>query len=202
MLLALAVVAATAFGVAQTISMLQPAHDLPIDTRPDCGTGDMAVLMAQAVPTATSVPCIASLPVGWRHGGSRIRQDQARFWLDSDVAGPHAVEVTLRPVGGCDVSSAMPVPSQEVGMRQFEQPEQLRPELRSTRSYLFDGGCVTYRFAFAEGATPGLMFDVDQALGFEPRDALVARVDEDSGLPLCGAGAPCPGGPAPWDEDT
>jgi membrane-associated phospholipid phosphatase/serine/threonine protein kinase len=200
-LLALGVVAATAFGLVQTTSMLRPAHDLPIDTRPDCGTGDMAVLMAQSVPTATAVPCIASLPVGWDHGGSRIRQDRAIFWLDSEVAGPHAVEVTLRPTGGCDVATAMPVPSQEVGMRQFEEPERLRPGLRSTRSYLFDGGCVTYRFSFGAGATPRLMFEVDQALGFEPRQALVARVHEDSGLRLCGVGAPCAGGPAPWEDD-
>jgi hypothetical protein len=87
-------------------------------------------------------------------------------------------------------------------MTQFERPEELRPRLRSTRTYLFDGGCVTYRFSFAEGATPGLMFEADQALGFEPRAALVARVHDQSGLRLCGAGAPCPGGPAPWDEEA
>ena len=200
--LALAVVVGILFAVIQTTSMLRPAHDLPIDSRPDCGTGDIAVLMAQAVPSATSVPCIASLPVGWADGGTRVRQEQVTFWLDSDVAGRHAVEVNLRPTGACDVTDAAPVPSQEVGMRQFEQPERLPPGLRSTRSYLFAGGCVTYRFAFAEGATPALMFEVDQALAFQPRAALVDRVRDDTGLALCGAGAPCPGGPAPWDDEA
>ena len=39
-------------------------------------------------------------------------------------------------------------PSDEVGMRRFEAPEQLPPSLRITRTYLFEGGCVTYRFEF------------------------------------------------------
>ncbi len=32
---------------------------------PACGTGDVMILMAQSVPTATAVPCIESFPAGW-----------------------------------------------------------------------------------------------------------------------------------------
>ena len=33
---------------------------------PTCGTSDVMVLMAQAVPAAVSIPCIAALPAGWK----------------------------------------------------------------------------------------------------------------------------------------
>src|SRR4029453_6741496 len=45
------------------------------------------ILMAQAVPSATLVPCIAEFPAGWSYNGSRIRSSSAPFWLDSDRRG-------------------------------------------------------------------------------------------------------------------
>ena len=39
--------------------------ELPVDREPACGTDDVMILMAQSVPTATAVPCIArSRPAG------------------------------------------------------------------------------------------------------------------------------------------
>jgi hypothetical protein len=92
------------------------------------------------------------------------------------------------------VDGAIAVPTDEVGTRRFEEPDQLPPDLHSTRYYLFDGGCVTYEFAFGGDASASLMFDADNALSFETRAVLVDEVRDDTGLRLCGAGAPCPGG--------
>jgi hypothetical protein len=75
-------------------------------------------------------------------------------------------------------------------MRRFEEPQQLPPELRTTRYYLFPGGCVVYRFSSAAGAKPALIFAGASGVAFEPRDALVDAVRRKSGLRLCGAGAP------------
>jgi hypothetical protein len=93
----------------------------------------------------------------------------------------------------CDVSAATPVPSDEVGADRYEQLDSLPPGLRSTRYYLFRGGCVTYRLDFADDATPAVLFDVDQALGFQPRSLLANHVRETTGLDLCGAGTTCVG---------
>ena len=76
-------------------------------------------------------------------------------------------------------------------MRRFERPEQLPPALRATRTYLFPGGCVTYRFAFDSAETASLLFDADSALSFQGRADLVATVHDRNGLRLCGVGAPC-----------
>ncbi|MET0325544.1 MAG: phosphatase PAP2 family protein, partial [Ilumatobacteraceae bacterium] len=76
--------------------MFVPA-ELPIGEEPSCGTERVMVLMAQSVPTAPAVPCLAALPAGWSVGGVRVTRGDAWFWLNSDQAGGHAVEVRLRP---------------------------------------------------------------------------------------------------------
>jgi hypothetical protein len=81
-----------------------------------------------------------------------------------------------------------------VGLRRFEQPRRLPPATRTTRTYLSDGGCVTFDFEF-DADNASLVGALDTALSFQPRGALVAAVDERTGLSLCGAGAPpCVGG--------
>jgi hypothetical protein len=124
----------------------------------------------------------------------QIERGRGRFWLNSDRAGVHAVAVSLLPSGRCSVSAASEVPSDEPGMRRFERPDQLPPTLRATRTYVFPGGCITYRFRFTSPETASLLFDADAALAFQPRAALVAAVQKRSGLRLCGVGAVCPGG--------
>jgi hypothetical protein len=79
-------------------------------------------------------------------------------------------------------------------MERFERPEQLRPSLRVTRTYLFEGGCVTYEFAFDPDTGAALLFDANNALAFQSRESLVDEVHDQTGLRLCGAGVPCPGG--------
>jgi membrane-associated phospholipid phosphatase len=158
---------------------------------PQCGTGHTIILAAQAVPSAALVPCVAALPSGWSVGGANIASGHARFWLDSDHAGPQAVTITLS--AACDTSGAQQIPSDQPGTRRFERPLSLRPQFAELRFYTFPGGCATYRFAFAAGASPLLAIPVDSAVTFAPRATLVAHVRETEGLALCGRGAPCPG---------
>jgi tRNA A-37 threonylcarbamoyl transferase component Bud32 len=193
-LLAGAVLFAASLATQNTAQLLRPTQDMGVSGTPRCGTRDLMILMAQAVPSATSLPCIDSLPAGWQLGGVQIRRRQATFWLDSDRGGTRAVEVSLRSSEACGAVPGVEVPSDEIGTRRFEQPQQLPPNLRSTRFYLFPGGCVTYRFAFEGPATAALMFDADRALATQPRAELVERVRSHEGLRLCGVGAACPGG--------
>jgi tRNA A-37 threonylcarbamoyl transferase component Bud32/membrane-associated phospholipid phosphatase len=188
-LLATGLAAGSVLSLVQVYNLFTPA-ELPISDSPTCGTSDVMVLMAQSVPSASAVPCVAALPAGWDIGGTRIRNGSSVFWLDSTAAGDHAVEVTLQSRERCDVDRDMEVPSDEPGVRRFERPEQLPPALRATRLYLLDGGCVTYRFEFDGDANASAMVALDTALSFQPRSELVADVDRQSGLALCGHGAP------------
>ena len=102
------------------------AQATPACSRPD---SDVIVLQAQSVPTATRLPCVADLPVGWTFAGALARSDEASFWLDHDRAGIHAVEVTVR--ASCDTSAAVEVaPSpDELGMRTFREPTSVESDL-------------------------------------------------------------------------
>jgi hypothetical protein len=148
------------------------------------------VLVAQAVPSATLLPCIRVFPAGWGYGGSEVMSGRSRFWLDSDRAGIHAVEVELTEgchVGGLrDVTSA----SGELDVRVYLRPISLSP-YAADRYFVFEGGCITYRYRFAEAEeAPNLAAEADDALTFMGRDVLVDLVDDSYGLTLCGAEAP------------
>jgi tRNA A-37 threonylcarbamoyl transferase component Bud32 len=190
-----AAVFATYLVVVNTVGLLSPAYDVDTSGRPDCGTGVEMILMAQSVPSASSMPCLAALPAGWTFGTLQIRRGRSTFSLDSDKGGRNAVRVTLRPAGECTVAGATEVPSDEPGMHRYEHIDHLPPALRSTRTYSFPGGCITYRFAIDAGRGSALLFDADTALAMQARAPLVAKVRKDSDLRLCGFGAPaCPGG--------
>ncbi len=158
---------------------------------PACGTGHSMILSAQAVPSAALLPCIAALPSGWTIGGADIVSGKTSLWLDSDRAGPRAVTVTLAAT--CDTTGAQQIPSDQPGTRRFERPLSLVPQFSGERFYTFPGGCVTYQFRFAPGASPVLADTASTAVGFVPRSRLVGYVRQTEGLALCGRGAACPG---------
>ena len=190
MSLAFAVLAAAFIAVYVGGQAFRPVGD--VGALPSqCGTGHSMILAAQAVPSAALVSCVAALPTGWQVGGADIATGHSRFWLDSDQAGASAVTITLSAT--CDVSGARLVPSDQPGTRRYERQLSQRRQFAGLRFYVFPGGCVTYQFNFAPGASPLLAIPVNGAVGFVPRSGLVDHIRSTEGLALCGRGAPCPG---------
>ena len=188
--LAAAVFGAIALAVASALLSFLPGGNSGTYP-PQCGTGHSTILAAQAVPSAALVPCLAALPSGWSVGGADIASGHAKFWLDSDQAGPQAVTITLSAT--CDTSGARQIPSDQPQTRRYKRPLSLRPQFTELRFYTFPGGCATYWFHFARGASPLLAIPVNGAVAFMPRAGLVAYIEKTEGLALCGRGAPCPG---------
>jgi tRNA A-37 threonylcarbamoyl transferase component Bud32 len=129
----------------------------------NCGTGRTMQLMAQAVPTATQLPCIDDLPLGWGTEQASIVRDRATFTvgIGSDLTNP--VIVTLAATCPTDTSlQTIPV----------------------------EGGCVTYQLP--PGTEPGSVpsFEPGGGLRLMDRSELVAAVERDEDLVLCGADAP------------
>jgi len=192
--LAAGLVASLVVAVGGTVYLLTPDQDFEIPYRPDCKPQTVTVLMAQAVPTATAVPCIEALPTGLSFASAIAHNGEARFWLDSDRAGPRAVTVTL--TGSCTTSGARRVPTDEAGTERFDsEPAVSGRGPGPDRFYRLPGGCVTYDYSAAARTDPELTAAADGALGFLPRDDLAAYVREQSGQSLCGAGTTCPGTP-------
>ena len=139
---------------------------------------DSLTLLAQAVPSATKIPCISSYPAGWHFASMAVRNGQGRFTLDSDRAGISAVKVHLRR--NCDLEGATEIPSDEPDTRRFERIISVVGDFQAVRSYSFDGGCITYQFDFDRQGR-ALVNEVSVAIGFIDRPALDALVRERTG---------------------
>ena len=122
--------------------------------------------MAQAVPTATQLPCVADLPLGWSvgHGGDDPGPGRCS-WSAWATARAEPVTVTL--------TETCPAP------------------VEGTQQIPVDGGCVTYRSTVNDPDVPS--FGPDGGLSFTPRADLIAAVAAEDDQVLCGALAPpCP----------
>ena len=92
-----------------------------------------------------------------------------------------------------DGAGTRQTPSGQPGTQLFERQLSRAPRYSALRFYTFPGGCVTYQFSFAPGASPTLADAAGSALSFEPRSVPVDCVRRTEGLTLCGRGATCAG---------
>ncbi len=149
-----------------------------------CRSGEEAtpangvVLMAQSVPTASFVPCLEGVPLGWHFVDLEARDGSATFWLDSDRHGVHAIEVRLTET--CDTTGASEIPSDRPDMRRMERVTQVTPLFVGRRFYLFDGGCISVLFSIAGEDRTEPLAVATQGLGTVPRAELRDLVRERS----------------------
>ena len=143
--------------------------------------GPMIILEAQAVPSATLLPCVRLLPAGWSVSDVFIHNGRARFTLDSDRVGRQAVTVVLERY--CRIPAVRRVPSDEPETRRFEEIGPVRPGVgfTGTRFYLFQGGCVTYQFQFRSEDRAEPLGQVTLAVSFVTRDAVRTHVQQETG---------------------
>jgi membrane-associated phospholipid phosphatase/serine/threonine-protein kinase RIO1 len=143
--------------------------------------GEQLILETQSVPTASMVPCLNALPVGWNFGGMSVQDGSTRFFLNSDVAGPHIVEITLTKT--CDTSHAQEIPGQP-GIRAFTRIGQLpkaQTEPQHSDFYVFKGGCVTDQFHLPAG-TGAVAEEASLSLGFQTRADITHNYTKRTGL--------------------
>ena len=155
---------------------------------PECEPSGELVAIAQAVPTATFVPCIEEFPVGWSFGGMDVRDGHASFSLSNDRAGVRSVEVTLDET--CDTSGATEL-SSAGRPRRYLRVDELAARRRGAWLHRFAGGCVTYGFSVPTDTYDFDAFNVEleAALGFFSRREIAADVRRRYGTELEGTPA-------------
>jgi hypothetical protein len=146
----------------------------------------LMVLIAQAVPTASQLPCVELKPAGWSVSGVFVRNGRVRFDLNSDRVGLRAVQVVLQQF--CTLGEVTRVPSDHPGTRRYQEVISIEPgrRYRGAVHYLFPGGCVTYRLDFRSDEQARPLGEVTLALGFVSRDTLRQTIGEftDGKVPL------------------
>ena len=136
------------------------------------------VLLAQSVPTADRVPCIANLQAGWHFSDLLVHSGEGWFTLDNDRAGVRAVRITLTQT--CDTRGYTEIGSDEPDTIRFERVLSVEGRFRAVRAYKFDGGCVTYEFNFSQRGQ-ALVNEVSSMITFATRTAIAADVRREHG---------------------
>jgi hypothetical protein len=145
----------------------------------DCTTWEPLWLMAQAVPSASLVPCVQLLPVGWTLADVLVKDGRARISFDSDRVGKGAVVVQL--AASCDLAGAVEVTSEQRTARRYLRIERDSAAFSATRSYVFPGGCITERFVAPEASRAQLDSQLSFAIGFTTREELGQALSQHSG---------------------
>src|SRR5512132_1710488 len=103
----------------------------------DVGCNDLEPLwlMAQSVPSASLVPCVQLLPVGWQVTRVTVNNGRSVITLNHDGAGTAAMRVELPAAAACDLTGAREVSSELRGARRYVLAD------RAGRVYKFPGGC-------------------------------------------------------------
>jgi tRNA A-37 threonylcarbamoyl transferase component Bud32 len=136
-------------------------------------------LQAQSVPSASLVPCVRSLPVGWTLGRVTVNDGRSVLTLNHDRAGDGALVVRL--TAACDPSGAVEGPSPTDGVRHYQQTEsRAGGEFTATWYDQFAGGCVTSRLHLETDPNGEFAAQAPQVLGFTTRAALREALSQRS----------------------
>lgn len=136
---------------------------------PGCDADSRLGIVAQSVPGAAYVPCVAELPAGWSFAGLRVNHRGTRITLESDRAD-RTVRVTLAAT--CDITGATPVAPSDPGTRTYQRIESIDPRYVGEFIDVFPGGCVTTRYDFQRGAHVALVTELEQIVGLYSRQQL------------------------------
>jgi tRNA A-37 threonylcarbamoyl transferase component Bud32 len=135
-----------------------------------CSNLEPLWLMAQSVPSASLVPCVQVIPVGWSVAEVAVNSGRSLITVDHDRAGRAAVVVQL--TASCDLAGAAEVTSEQPGARRYLRIDRNAPEFSATRAYVFPGGCITERFTAPAASGQQLTGETSSAIGFTTREEL------------------------------
>jgi tRNA A-37 threonylcarbamoyl transferase component Bud32/membrane-associated phospholipid phosphatase len=145
----------------------------------DCERPEPLWLQAQAVPSASLVPCVRELS-GWKLAGANARNGWSQITLNHDRAGEHAMVVRLTAT--CDPAGAAELESRHPGVRHYRRTERLPGGGFGATWYdRFPGGCVTSRLRSAADADGRFAAEAPAVLEYATRQALRERLEERSG---------------------
>jgi tRNA A-37 threonylcarbamoyl transferase component Bud32/membrane-associated phospholipid phosphatase len=144
-----------------------------------CSDQEALWLMAQAVPSASLVPCTQLLPDGWVVGDVQVRSGDAR--INFAISSPEPQEVlTVQLTPSCDPAGAQEVSSERQDARRYLLIDRDATPPAVTRTYVFQGGCVIERFSHTDRSPERLASEASASIGFVTREDLDRDLRERS----------------------
>ncbi len=167
--------------LALVASLLTGCGDPAERVMPRCEAGSRLAIIAQSVPDAAYVPCVADLPTGWSFEGLDVHDGGATISLESDRAD-RTVHVELVP--SCDVAEATPITPSDAGVRTYHTVVSIDPRFAGRFSDVFPGGCVVTSYDFARGPHVALVTELRSITELFPRRELRRALADDLGITL------------------
>ena len=140
-------------------------------------------LMAQSVPSASLVPCVPSLPAGWRfmNVSEDVRPSAARNgWSTFTLRKYEAGSLVVRLSATCDTTEAVQRPSDRPRAQRYERTDQGPSGRSATWHTVFTGGCVTAQLDWTSAADPGIATEARSIIDFTTRQALQQALEQRS----------------------
>jgi hypothetical protein len=141
-------------------------------------------LQTQSVPSASLVPCVPSLPPGWRFANliegptpSAARNGWSAFTLRKYLVGSLVVRLSAT----CDTTGAVQRPSDQPGAQRYERTDQGSSGRAATWYTVFPGGCVTAQLDWTSAADAGFATEASSIIDFTTRQALRQALEQRSG---------------------
>ena len=134
-------------------------------------------LEAQSVPSASLVPCLQSLPIGWTLSNVTVNNGRSVLTLDNDRAGIAAV---VRLAATCDPAGASQVLSDQPGARRLMLIQDLAPRFSATVRRV-RGGCVTTQLTAPVTSRAEVTSEASLILGYTTRQTLQEALEQRSG---------------------
>ncbi len=150
-------------------------------TAPSCDATSRLALVAQSMPDASYVPCIADLPTGWSFVEAEIDRGGTTIRLESDRAD-RPIVVTLRP--SCEIGVARPIQPSEEGTRTYQRVDSIDPRYAGAFLDLFPGGCVETRYDFERGPHVASITELQRAIDLVSRRQLRQDLERELGVDL------------------
>jgi hypothetical protein len=102
-------------------------------------------LAAQAVPSASRIPCIRALPAGWAVVGGTANNGRFEILIDHNVTSGGTEEEQLRVslTPSCDLSGSVEQPRDASGVRHYKRLSIRDDNVVATWIDVFDGGCAS-----------------------------------------------------------
>jgi tRNA A-37 threonylcarbamoyl transferase component Bud32 len=144
----------------------------------DCDQPEPLWLQAQAVPSASLVPCVQARVPGWRVADVAVNNGRSVITLDHDRAGSGAAVLRLARV--CDTTGTVEAPSPAPGVRRYQRLDRSTSAFRATWYDEFAGGCLTYRLFSTSDTQGSFAAELPRLLGFTSRDALRQALSQRS----------------------
>lgn len=151
------------------------------NTVPDttCPSSTVNQLVAQSVPTASLVPCVAAFGTRWSIDG----EDYTSHGTSLSMTGRDAEEVTWKVEvrESCDTTGLEPTGDDAQGAEVWRSDEQTSSTFTRDEVLTFEGGCVASDVSFPVRFDRALVLgDVDAVLQLVPRAALDQQVVQRS----------------------